>query len=40
VQAVTDLWDAGESFEDIAYEYDMGADEVEGLCRAMMHNVA
>ncbi|MEE1804603.1 DUF433 domain-containing protein [Streptomyces sp. JV176] len=40
VQAVTDLWDAGESFEDIAYEYDMAPDEVEALCQAMVHGAA
>ncbi|MET8974386.1 DUF433 domain-containing protein [Streptomyces sp. NPDC004539] len=40
VRAVADLWDAGESIEDIAYEYDMAIEEVEELCRAVVRLVA
>lgn len=40
VKAVTDLWDAGESIDDIAYEYDMTAEEVEELCRAVVRLAA
>ncbi|MFC4035967.1 DUF433 domain-containing protein [Streptomyces polygonati] len=36
VKAVTDLWEAGESIEDIAYEYDMDPDQVDELCRAVV----
>jgi uncharacterized protein (DUF433 family) len=34
---VVDLWIAGESLEDVAYEYDMSRDQVEALCRAAAH---
>jgi uncharacterized protein (DUF433 family) len=34
VDAVVDLWLAGESLEDVAYEYDMTRDQVEAICRA------
>jgi uncharacterized protein (DUF433 family) len=34
VDAVVDLWIAGESLEDVAYEYDMSRDQVEAICRA------
>ena len=40
VKAVTDLWDAGESIDDIAYEYGMAAEEVEELCRAVVRLAA
>ncbi|MFF7344754.1 DUF433 domain-containing protein [Streptomyces antimycoticus] len=40
VQAVVDLWDAGESVEDIAYEYDMSPEEVEALCQAVVRLAA
>lgn len=40
VKAVADLWDAGESIEDIVYEYDMTAEEVEELCRAVVRLAA
>lgn len=33
VEAVVDLWLAGESFEDVAYEYGLTADQVEAICR-------
>lgn len=34
VDAVVDLWLAGESIEDVAYEYDMTPEQVESICRA------
>lgn len=34
VDAVVDLWFAGESLEDVAYEYDMTREQVEAICRA------
>lgn len=40
VRAVVDLWEAGESIEDIAYEYDMEPDEVDELCRAVVRLAA
>jgi uncharacterized protein (DUF433 family) len=33
VDAVVDLWLAGESLEDVAYEYDMTREQVEAICR-------
>ncbi|MFI6027926.1 DUF433 domain-containing protein [Amycolatopsis magusensis] len=33
VDAVVNLWLAGESFEDVAYEYDLTAAQVEAVCR-------
>lgn len=33
VDAVVSLWTAGESFDDIADEYQIGADQVEEVCR-------
>jgi uncharacterized protein (DUF433 family) len=33
VDAVVDLWLAGESLEDVAYEYGMTRDQVEAICR-------
>jgi uncharacterized protein (DUF433 family) len=32
VDAVVDLWLAGESLADVAYEYDMTPDQVEAIC--------
>ncbi len=32
-KAVSNLWEAGESVQDIAYEYDMEPDQVEALCQ-------
>ncbi|WP_406401346.1 DUF433 domain-containing protein [Streptomyces sp. NBC_00879] len=40
VKAVTDLWEAGESVEDIAYEFDMSAEQVDSLCDAVVHLAA
>lgn len=40
VKAVTDLWEAGESVEDIAYEYDMTPEQVDALCHAVVHLAA
>jgi uncharacterized protein (DUF433 family) len=34
VDAVVDLWLAGESIDDVAYEYDMTREQVEAICRA------
>lgn len=34
VDAVVNLWLAGESLEDVAYEYDMTRPQVEAICRA------
>jgi uncharacterized protein (DUF433 family) len=34
VDAVVDLWTAGETLEDVAYEYDLTRDQVEAICRA------
>jgi uncharacterized protein (DUF433 family) len=36
VKAVTDLWEAGESVEDIAYEYGMTPEQVDELCHAVV----
>lgn len=33
VDAVVDLWVAGESIEQVAYEYDMTPEQVESICR-------
>ncbi|GAA3889703.1 hypothetical protein GCM10022243_63100 [Saccharothrix violaceirubra] len=33
VHAVVDLWRAGESLDDVAYEYDMTREQVESICR-------
>ena len=40
VNAVTDVWDAGESIDDIAYEYGMSPEGVEALCRAVVRLAA
>ena len=40
VSAITDLWEAGESVEDIAYDYDMTPEQVDALCRAGVHLAA
>lgn len=34
VDAVADLWLAGESIHAVAYEYDLDDDQVEAICRA------
>ena len=34
VDAVVDLWTAGETLEDVAYEYDLTREQVEAICRA------
>ncbi|MGH3515998.1 MAG: DUF433 domain-containing protein [Haloechinothrix sp.] len=34
VDAVVNLWLAGESIEQVAYEYDMTPEQVESICRA------
>ncbi|MQA08380.1 MAG: DUF433 domain-containing protein [Pseudonocardiaceae bacterium] len=33
VDAIVDLWLAGESLEDVAYEYGLTRDQVEDICR-------
>ena len=40
VKAVTNLWEAGESVEDIAYEYDMTPEQVDSLCHAVVRLAA
>ncbi|MFF4506232.1 DUF433 domain-containing protein [Streptomyces sp. NPDC001401] len=40
VTAVTDLWEAGETVEEIAYEYDMTPEQVDSLCHAMVRLAA
>ncbi|GAA2721949.1 MULTISPECIES: DUF433 domain-containing protein [Streptomyces] len=40
VKALTDLWEAGETVEDIAYEYEMDPEQVEALCRAVVRLAA
>jgi uncharacterized protein (DUF433 family) len=40
VKAVTDLWEAGETVEDIAYEYDMTPEQVDSLCHAVVRLAA
>ncbi|GAA4776628.1 MULTISPECIES: DUF433 domain-containing protein [Streptomyces] len=40
VKAVTDLWEAGESIEDIAYEFDMAPEQVAAVCEAVVHLAA
>lgn len=37
VKAITDLWEAGESVEDIAYDYAMTPEQVDALCQAVVH---
>nr|WP_285612498.1 DUF433 domain-containing protein [Actinokineospora globicatena] len=34
VDVVVDLWLAGESFADVAYEYDLTDEQVQAICRA------
>jgi uncharacterized protein (DUF433 family) len=36
VQVMTDLREAGETVEDIAYDYDMTPEQIDALCRAMV----
>lgn len=40
VQAITDLWEAGETVEDIAYDFDMTAEQVGALCEAVVRLAA
>lgn len=39
VQAIVDLWFAGESLEAVAVEYDMTREQVEAVCRAAVDAV-
>ncbi|MFJ9585762.1 DUF433 domain-containing protein [Streptomyces acidicola] len=36
VSTITDLWEAGESIADIAYDVDMTPEQVDALCRAVV----
>ncbi|MGW7396721.1 DUF433 domain-containing protein [Streptomyces cyaneofuscatus] len=40
VQAITDLWKAGETVEDIAYDFDMTPEQVGALCEAVVQLAA
>ncbi|GGZ81415.1 DUF433 domain-containing protein [Streptomyces bluensis] len=40
VNAITDLWEAGESIEEIAYDFDMTPEQVDALCRAVVRLAA
>ncbi|WP_406218353.1 DUF433 domain-containing protein [Streptomyces canus] len=40
VQAITDLWEAGETVEDIAYDFDMTPEQVGVLCHASVRLAA
>jgi uncharacterized protein (DUF433 family) len=40
VNAITDLWESGESVEDIAYDFDMTPEQVDALCRAVVRLAA
>ncbi|ANS67101.1 hypothetical protein SLINC_4877 [Streptomyces lincolnensis] len=40
VKAVTDLWEAGETVEEIAYEYDMTPEQVDSVCHAVVRLAA
>lgn len=40
VDAVVDLWSAGERLEDVAYEYGMSRDQVEAICRVAVARAA
>ena len=40
VKAITDPWEAGESVEDIAYDYGMTPEQVDALCQAVVRLAA
>jgi uncharacterized protein (DUF433 family) len=40
VDAVVDLWSAGERLEDVAYEYGMSREQVEAICRVAVARAA
>jgi uncharacterized protein (DUF433 family) len=40
VKSITDLWEAGESVEDIAYDFDMSPEQVDALCHAVVRLAA
>ncbi|MEK8143603.1 DUF433 domain-containing protein [Streptomyces sp. M10(2022)] len=40
VKAITDLWEAGETVEDIAYDFDMTPEQVGALCEAVVRLAA
>ncbi|MFI6101830.1 DUF433 domain-containing protein [Lentzea sp. NPDC051213] len=40
VDAVVDMWLAGDSLEEVAYEYDLTTEQAESICRAAQRVVA
>lgn len=40
VDAVVDMWLAGDSLEEVAYEYDLTPEQAESICRAAQRVVA
>lgn len=40
VKAISDLWEAGETVEDIAYDFDMTPEQVDELCHAVVRLAA
>ncbi|MBY8852833.1 DUF433 domain-containing protein, partial [Saccharothrix sp. MB29] len=40
VDAVVQMWLAGDSLRDVAEEYDLEPDQVEAICRAAQHVAA
>ncbi len=40
VEAVVNMWLAGDSLEDVAYEYDLTPEQAESICRAAQRDVA
>lgn len=40
VDAVVDMWLAGDSLEDVAFEYDLTPEQAESICRAAQRVVA
>ncbi|MCZ7415272.1 MULTISPECIES: DUF433 domain-containing protein [unclassified Streptomyces] len=40
VETITDLWEAGETYEDIAYDFDMTPEQVSDLCEAVVRLAA
>ncbi|WP_291418138.1 DUF433 domain-containing protein [Actinophytocola sp.] len=40
VDAVVDLWSAGERLEDVAYEYGLSREQVEAICRVAVARAA
>lgn len=40
VDAVVDMWLAGDSLEEVAFEYDLTAEQAESICRAAQRVIA